>query len=58
MDQRAARTIFVVFGGCVSLVVLGVLSASGAAALGAYLVPAGLFVILLTLVELLLVRRS
>ncbi len=56
--QLAARTIGIVLGGCLTLVVLGVLSASGVAGARAILVPAGVFVIALTLLEILLARRS
>jgi hypothetical protein len=55
--QLAARTIAIALGGCLSLVVLGVLFASGTVRGSAILLPAGIFAILLTLVELLLARR-
>jgi hypothetical protein len=55
--QTTARTIAIFLGGCLSLAVLCVLFASGAVPGGAILMPAGMFAILLTFVELLVVRR-
>ncbi len=54
--QRTLRTVLVVVGGGMGLVVLGVLSASGVVVASEALVPAGAFIVVMTGLQVVLMR--
>jgi hypothetical protein len=55
--RRAVVSVGVVAGGCLTLVALGAASAAGVDGVSSLLVPLGVFIVLLTTVELLIARR-
>lgn len=55
--NRGTRSFGIVIGGCLTLVGLGAASAAGVDGVSSLLVPVGVFIVLLTTVEVLISRR-
>jgi hypothetical protein len=56
-NERFIRMVGVFIGGCVRLIILGVMSVRSGAGVSSVLLPIGLTIVLVTTMEFLIVRR-